>query len=313
MNHTHAAATLLISFFLCSATLGSSTNGLSQEVAIAQKLVAMHCQVDVRLSADGLIVERVDASGRIAVNQQNREPLTQDLLGWLGDLNDLRTLRLDVSTIRAANLGRELASLKSLRQLELLGTGPSERDDWILPHVSCLTNLESLALANVSVSESGFDRLAPLTKLKRLDLSTYTKMNIAAIRAIVKLPNLEHLRIVGECEPGSLAALSGCAKLTTISLGEPRLDVKLADLVGLTALHKIEIEDATLDFEAAKRLLLIKQLESLGLRCCSVLPEALPVLKTLKLRQLKCVGMRGPIVKELAEGMAGQWDLKASQ
>ena len=313
MNAAPFAGMLLACFAVCLTAPDSSASGLSSEVAGMEKLAGMHCQVDVNLSSNGTVTERVDASGRIAPNHQDLEPVTDTLFRELERLRSLTSLRLDLPAIADANATKRLALLRTVRELELLGRGPKDHVSTVLPYVSCLTNIESLCLLNISMNASDLAQLSALKKLKRFDLSTYTKLDSLAVGAIAKLPSLESLAITGECEKGALAALSNCTNLTTLSLAGPDMNVMLSGTEALNALKRLEINEANLDVPTAKKLLELKGLQSLRLRCCHVAPGAAPILASLKLRRFECLGMGGQVVKELAGEVIGQWDLKASR
>ncbi len=282
--------------------LGCGAAARPLETQLAEDLNRIGCQVELTLTDGRVTVHRVRASGRITSDGMQTEPLPEELFAHLKRLGHVRSLALRVTAgDRDRARLRALTSLASLRELELFG---KDVNDEVMPFVCSLTNLESLSLWDVSVGEEGLAHLPTLKVLRRLELSDFINVNKRGVEAIGKLHDLEYLRINGQCEEGALLLLKGLPRLESVWIGGFYINSKLAELKTIPTIHRIEIAGAEIDAGTADHLLAMTNLQSLKLECCSLTPEAVKGLRSLRLRELDCVGISAGILAELAKPMA---------
>jgi hypothetical protein len=292
---------MLVCGALPPAAWGSDSVPKRGEGSVAEALGAMRCRVKLKVENARVMVDRVDAGGRIAADRMKTEPLSEGLFALLRELGQLRSLRLDVKGGETDRTSlRALPDLRSLRELQLFG---QDVTDETMPYVCSLTNLESLTLWDVSLGEQGLARLSALRMLKRLELSDFKTLNREGVERIAHLSNLEYLRLYGQFEEAALRPLSALPKLETVWISGSQVNVLLADLEGVSTIQRIEIARADVDATTVAHLLRMKNLRSLKLECCAITPEAVKSLHSFHLGELECVGIASEALSELAKGM----------
>jgi Leucine-rich repeat (LRR) protein len=260
-------------------------------VGIAEELNRMGCPVQIKVAGGTSTVDSVERS----------EALSQELFSRLQELHHLRSLRLRAMPEQADRpYLRNLASLWTLRNLNLFGR---DVDDGAMPYICSLTNLESLILWDVRVGADGLAHLPQLTALKRLELSSFTKINQHGVEAVAKLRNLEYLRVYGRFEDAALRPLSALPKLETVWISGSQINALLADLESVPSIRRIEIAGSDVDATTVERLTRMTNLQSLKLECCTITPEAAKGLQALRLRELDCIGIPTETLGQLANGM----------
>jgi hypothetical protein len=289
---------------LASVTLSAPVaraGGTLDEAALAAELSRMGCHVETRVLGGSLAVERVETF----------KELSDDLFVRLKGLRHLASLdiRLLAEHSGTACL-RGLASLYALRELTI--SGP-ELGDQAAQYIGCMTNLESLRLYSVSLSEVGLVRLADLRALKHLDLKDLEPITQRGLKTIASLTNLEEISIGGNCEKGALLALKPLKKLATIAVGGTDVDEQLAELRTLPSVSTVKIFRATITPATAESLLAIQNLETLELGCCNIEPEAAKRMQSLHLKRLDCQGADSKAYEQLLKALGPDlWELHAS-
>jgi len=271
------------------------------EAALAAELSKMGCQVHLKMLDGSLTVERVETF----------KELSDDLFVRLNGLRQLEGLDLRLPSEHSGSACmRGLVSLCTLRELAL--SGP-EVNDQTAQYVGCLTNLESLKLHSVSISEGGLLHLAYLKKLRHLEASSLKPITRQGLRAIATLTNLEEISISGSCEKGALLVLTPLEKLATISVGGTHIDDQLAELRALSSVRTVKIFRATITPATAGSLLVMRNLESLDLGCCNIEPEAARQMQSLRLKRLNCYGADSKAYEQLLKALGYPlWELRAS-
>jgi hypothetical protein len=271
------------------------------EASFAAELSKMGCQVEIKMLAGSLTVERVETY----------KELSDDLFLRLKGLRQLVALDLRLPSEHSGSAClRGLVSLCTLRELAL--SGPDVNDQ-AAQYVGCLTNLESLKLHSVSLSEGGLLHLAYLKKLRHLELSNLKPITSQGLRAIATLTNLEEISIGGNCEKGALLVLKPLEKVATISVGGTHIDDQLAELRALPSVRTVKISRATITPTTAGSLLAMHNLESLDLGCCDIEPEAARQMQSLRLKRLDCYGADSKAYEQLLKALGSAlWELHAS-
>lgn len=289
------AATAL-AFGVPAARAGSAMD----EAAFAAELSRMGCQVETKLVAGTLTVERVEIY----------EELSENLFLQLKKLRHLTALNLRLTTEQSGSawLGG-LVSLSTLRELALSGSAVDER---VTPYIASMTNLEGLKLHSVSISEDGLVRLASLKALKHIELSDLKPITHRGLSAIATLTNLEEISISGNCEKGALLALKSLEKLAVISVGGVQIDDQLAELRNLPSVTTMKIYRATITPTTAESLLAMPNLNSLDIGCCNIEPEAAKRMQSLHLKRLDCYGTESTAYEQLLKALGSNvWELRA--
>jgi internalin A len=181
-------------------------------------------------------------------------------LTFLQDLTSLKRFTL-------YRLGQEhdLRSLEHLKQLEILDLyDPVDDDD--LTHIAALTSLEQLTINGRHVTNSGFEHVRPLRRLKSLSISMgritsmeplggmgslqlltlfRTQIDDAGIAAVKTLPSLKRLHLEeASLTDAGLVHLSGLSRLTVLDLsGNEITDAGLMQLAGLTSCTQLRVKN----------------------------------------------------------------------
>jgi len=273
----------------------------SDDGPVAAELSRMGCEVHTRLVSGGLMVERVDF----------RDGLSDDLFVQLRKLRHLSALNLWLPNEHSGSpCLRGLVALRGLRDLAL--TGP-DVDDHVAQYIGTMTNLESLEMLSISMSETGLVRLGNLKALKRFKLSDLKPITQRGLTTIATLTNLEEILIAGNCDKGALLELKSLEKLAVISIGGTYVDDQLAELRTLPSIKTVKISRATITPATADSLLAMHNLESLDLGCCDIEPEAARRMQSLRLKRLDCYGADSSLYEQLLKGVGSNlWDLHAA-
>ena len=104
-----------------------------------------------------------------------------------------------------------------------------------------LTQLESLNLGEVRMTDFGANGLGTLTELRTLDLSQ-TQITSKALEVVAKLPKLERLSLwrAARIDDNGGAHIAAMRNLTILDLGETRIsDVVLEQLQSAKRLRKL--------------------------------------------------------------------------
>lgn len=150
----------------------------------------------------------------VSVSFCNQRELTDDDLGFLEDLPQLKGLSIDRGRISDEGLG----------------------------HLAGLTSLERLTLAHVGITDAGLERLEGLRHLRSLNLFG-TAVTGAGLESLQGLPRLQQLNLAyTQLRDEELANLRACRQLQEVRLrGANITDAGLGYLDGLSELRRLDL------------------------------------------------------------------------
>jgi len=172
--------------------------------------------------------------------------------------------------------------------------------DAILPHITRLTGLRYLGIANTNVTAKGIKQLAKLPHLERLALP-YTVTNQGLAEAI-RLPSLKALGLrSGQITDQDVALLAGMPRLEELDLAANEItDASLAHLTSLPRLRSIHLWGPKITNAGMAHLARIRSLRTVSIRHLNVTDAGLAELA--KLPDLESMDVVNTLVTD--EGLA---------
>src|SRR5579872_5181984 len=181
---------------------------------------------------DGLmrIFDRVD---RVILYHE----ATDDAIGWLSSLRNLRALHLNSSKVTEVGLSR-LSGLTQLEELHFNGT-PVTDDS--LVHLKGLKKLRILAFGwHSELTDAGIEHLTELTEIRSLNLKT-TMVSDAGLVFLRKMTKLEVLDLNGtQVTDAGLVNLKDMTSLIALDLSNTEVTDAARILGGLPNLQKLD-------------------------------------------------------------------------
>ena len=209
-------------------------------------------------------------------------------------------VRLDFTQVTDADL-KELAALKQLQRLELMGTRVTDAG---LKDLAPLTQLQALYLRGTEVTGAGLKDLAPLKQLQRLDISL-TRVTGAGLKDLAPLKQLQWLDLDGNSvTDAGLKELAALTQLQRLNLSYTKVtDAGVKELAALTQLQRLDLEGTRVTDAGVKELAALTQLQKLNLRDTKVTlagVKELAALTQLQELDLRATKVTDAGVKELA-------------
>jgi len=214
----------------------------------------------------------LDAAIRKALGKEAGEAIGDE------ELKQVETLDLSLQPITDA----DLAGLKGLAGLQILGLGGTQVTDAGLAHLKGLGRLQRLDLRGTQVSDAGLAHLAGLGSLQALDL-TDTQVSDAGLAHLKWLGSLAALYLAGtQVSDAGLAHLEGLGTLQRLDLsGTQVTDAGLAHLKGLAGLQGLHLSGTKVSDAGLAHLAGLGTLQGLSLRGTKVSDGGLEHLEAL--------------------------------
>jgi RNA polymerase sigma factor (sigma-70 family) len=192
-------------------------------------------------------------------------PIKAEYLAWIASLPRLRVL--DLGLIRKLD-DADLAHLRRMKSLAVLGLGGTNVGDAGVARLKGLTGLKSLTLCFTRVTDRCLPDLRGMNGLERLILSD-TQITDAGL-ALLRFAKLRTLQLGGADSPVTDAGLKHVARLTTLNTlwiaGTRRVtDAGLKELAALTDLRELVVDDTGITEDGLRHLAGMKKLASLSL------------------------------------------------
>ena len=176
-----------------------------------------------------ILVAKIESWGGTAtVDSQTNEvvqvslastKITDQELGQLAPLNNLRVLNLSDTSTRDASLN----ALSSFRKLVALDLSTTFVNGEGLRHLSQLPELQILGLSGSQSSDRTLQELCSLAALKRIDLSG-SRVTDAGLSHLEKIPQLEQIDLRGTRVTGTgFGELGNLMQLHSVILADTRL------------------------------------------------------------------------------------------
>jgi hypothetical protein len=195
--------------------------------------------------------------------------LNDKTLPYLAGLTKLERLSTDGITVTDEGF-RHFAALQSLKQLDFFHAcfGMKGFTGAGFIHFKALPNLRSLTFAGMSVREEPFDALLEVTQLRELK-NWHVQCGPGASERLAKMTNLTSLHF-GQ----SLQRYDGKSRQLALT------DATLRDIARMTALEKLELDEARLTYEGLKVLKSLPKLQTLTLRIIDIPAADIEKLKS---------------------------------
>ena len=247
-----------------------------------------------------------DERGRITGVDLASKWVTDDDLALLGELEQLRRIRLDYSWISDLGMKRltyllkvreiglsycdyltdgAVAAIKDWKELEVLDLEGTDVTSRSFEHIAGMTRLRVLRVGHSRVEDEGFENLAPLERLEELSIGG-NKMSGRALPLLKLLPALRRLDLGGRQRTDS--------GMWSVALSDFNLDA----LAELTDLESLDLRDLPIGDNGVARLTSLVRLRELNLSGTEVGAEGLaalaklPRLETLRLWRAEAVDDR---------------------
>ena len=208
------------------------------------------------------------------------EDITDDGLKSIRGLRNLETLALfNLTGIDGEGLAH-LGELRNLKRVYLKGTPVGDN----VAHLKGLQSIEVLGLSDTGVTENGLLQLKQLSRLKSLLLSEGTVLSEVGIRHVVETwPDLESLTIRTSAGDAAVEHLKHLSKLNTLGLGINVSNGGLQNIAKLPlSLTTLWLLDAKISGEGLRYLSEMPQLTTLGVRGAPISSDGLSELKRLR-------------------------------
>lgn len=172
---------------------------------------------------------------------------------------------------------RRIGQLSDLRELRLNGTGVTDAD---LAHLRSLNKLEKLHLGGTALSDEGLEHLQGLGSLRELRIP-FTRVTGAGLLPISRCESLELIDLTNaDLRGGHVQQLAQLVSLRELILNRCLLDAPEVDaLATLTSLERLSLNRAMVDGDALAALAALRTLKYLDLRGIQLTQTTLAALR----------------------------------
>lgn len=206
-----------------------------------------------------------------------RHDVNAESLRQLSRLKNVRRIFFDNATVSPIGLSH-LIGMEQLVTLELIETGCGDAG---LPQVAKFSNLERLSLEDKSITANGFEQLASLTQLRKLEVGHLDEANLVGLsKAFSKMQSLNELYLHDASAQTALEAVANLPNLQRLDLTRSAFtDDSLEPLSRSQSLQSIELSDTQITEAGLMHVLKIATLKSIRGYRVHVSEEALLRLK----------------------------------